>query len=146
MTTQNLNLPIELEEQDSYKNLLNDLEDAISNLRLYVYHYIDDKKIPVEKRWKVWCDAPSQIKRHQTWIMRFESLGEDAIMYDGEIHCERYQTLEVGDIFNQLLDSYMWDKYADTPMEVDNVEWSPRLKAFAEEVMEKRLGSFVYDW
>ena len=109
-----------------------------ANLKLWVV----DKDIPLDERWDVFIKSGLGTK--DSWITRFDSLGQDYFMYDGEYHCERYQTIHMDNVWERMTDDtrlYLTE-FSDTL----KPEVAAKLDPFREEVLEKFIQSFYYDW
>lgn len=87
--------------------------------------YITDKSIPLDLRWSLWLDAPSELKNRDSCIPDFQSL-EEEFLYDGMFN--RYETVETVRILEMFTES------------------AGDLEAFKEEILEQNLESFEYDW
>lgn len=119
--------------------------------------FIVDKSTPLDERWSVWESAPSELKNHQSWIVHFKNLHDDAIAYDGVIrHTERHETVHIEDLFESIEESF--EEYQEgEPSGTD--AWRTRwyknkhkvfenfdMNALKEEILEMNLASFEYDW
>lgn len=119
--------------------------------------FIMDQSIPLEERWDVWEDAPVELKNHQSWIVRFKNLHDDAIGYDGLIrHAERHETVHIDDLMCSIEECQA--EYAEGEPD-GTCEWSLRwykgkqkvfedfnMDALKEEILAMNLTSFEYDW
>ncbi len=125
-------------------NKINDLNCYIESFREEFTSFIQDKDIPLEKRWKVFADAPSDLKNHDTSLVRFNCLGQDDIGYEGRVcHLERYQTVTT----NQLVENYMDYLFCRRDYSLDTQLWEfPEIALLMEEILAMNLGSFTYDW
>ena len=115
------------------------LSDTLS-LKQELEQYITDKSVSLEDRWDLWISAPSTLKIVEPWIVHFKSLPEHFIMYDGELHAERYQTIYTYEIIDKLEEGD-WNsvEQVSIPYDID-------IDAVKEEILSHNLGSFVYDW
>lgn len=110
--------------------------------------YIQNKAIPLDERWAVFVLAPSNLKDHEEYGPNFETLHPDFIMYDGPVHMERGQTMSTLDLIESIEESLK--DLADNSY--CGREWAEKLfklvdiNALKEEIMEKNLKSFNYDW
>ncbi|MCP4437544.1 MAG: hypothetical protein GY810_01210 [Aureispira sp.] len=103
--------------------MLDDIDDIRENLKIWVVN----KEIPLDERWEVFIE--SELGEARPFIVRFDSLGEGFVCYDGKIHIERYDVIDVSEIVEGLMDN------------------DPSLiEAFKEEVLEKFVRTFKYDW
>lgn len=117
--------------------------------------WVVDKDIPLEERWDTFIK--SGLGEHHVFLVKFKSLGEDFISYDGKFHAERHQTVDVEDIEQILLDGHghwegdwegRWDGDGHWKGEEFIHEEYPEemIAEFKEEVLEKFLKSFEFDW
>lgn len=86
--------------------------------------YITDKSIPLDLRWSLWLDAPSELKNNQSDIHHWKSVDED-LQFGGWF--SRYQTLSTVDM-------------------LEMVEGEDDREAFKEEILENNLESYCFDW
>jgi len=104
--------------------------------------FIKDKTFPLADRWEVYKAAPEEFQDHQSWIVHFEAeklLPSGRISWYDDFYVEKYSEVCVSD----LIDEQMAEKVEDD----EGVVWTPEiLDAFREEVLQKNLGSFTFDW
>jgi len=110
------------------------LTRAIDNAKEQLIRFSSDKRIPLDKRWENFLQAPDYLKSKLSYCTSFEGLKDDFIMYDGEMHVERYETFDLG----RLLDAV--NDYRDDPAVVIDYD------AFREDILSKNFGSSNYDW
>lgn len=109
--------------------------------------YIKDRAVPLDERWNAFKIADSNLKNDESWIVDFDSLPEDFIMYDGPVHADRHQIIETIDIVHRVeeLQGLKKDDYGfgnrnhTEAMKVD-------LNHLKEEILEMNLECFQYDW
>lgn len=105
--------------------------------------YIADKTIPLEDRMAVFRAAPYEWKDHQSWIVHFDSEklleGGEIFWYD-DFYVERHETVDVYDFIVARLDDWLTENDYE-PEDIAKI-----MTAFKEEMLEKNLGSFVFDW
>lgn len=143
------------------------LEEKMKGLRPEFEAFISDKSIPLEQRWQTWVDAPDSLKNTGGWIddgrlEAFKLLGyggrhNEAIAHEGGlVWAERYERIDMVDILETILENLV-DKFnVEIP---DDFDWddvdgykevSPEihdfLSAYREELLEKNLKSFRFDW
>ena len=119
-----------------------------SSLVKTIKEFIINKSYPLEDRWEVFCKAiDCGLTESQSYVPRLDNLHDDMVMYDGVVHAERYQTFTMPDIIERYNDNFDKD---GNPCEYGNLDkWNKfgfDPVAFKEEVMEKFIGSFMYDW
>lgn len=143
------------------------IEGAIQKLKPEFELFIADKSVPLAVRWQTWLDAPDSLKNTGGWISDgrlecFKLIGyggrhNEAIQYEGGlIWAERYQTIDMVDIIENLLESLL-DKFDITLS--DDFDWDdldgykdlcPEMHeffiAYREELLAKNLKSFKFDW
>lgn len=142
-------------------------EKTLKDNKSLFEQYITDPSISLDKRWDFWTLAPDSLKKTNGWISdgRFEAfkiLGWEqrtCIGYDGPLYAERYETLTTEGILESVMESFP-ENYEDWPegFDFDNFSWDedelfkliPQLGefvlAFKEEVLQKNIHSFKYDW
>lgn len=124
------------------------VQSSLENAKLPFAEYIKDQSIPLAERWEVFCLAPSEMKTHENYGPDFQSLPDDFIMYEGPIHMDRGNTMKtttmVSDIEEALSDIANDDYFgADWHLECFS---QVNLDEVKEEILQKNLGSFDYDW
>lgn len=110
----------------------NIIKEGIKN-RLKIW--VKDKNIPLEERWKTFID--SDLGDHKPFIERFEGMDDEN--YTDKYYIKRYQTVDVEAL-------YEWgteDNYDDEEPELNTVE---KQNAFKEDVLNKFIKSFEFDW
>ena len=116
--------------------LLQSQEHITQALKLWVV----DKSIPLDERWDVFIK--SGLGSTDRWSLNLDSLPTDAVMYEGIIHCDRYQTREVRDLPEELEDAIEnWD-HDYGHKEAKDID----LVAVKEEILKEFIYSFTYDW
>lgn len=103
------------------------LDGQVKLMKSRFERLIAETSIPLETRWRLFCDSPDYLKNHKTWIVDIRLHGEEIHWYD-DFYINRHQTVDMKDIVEHL-------------EEIDQ-----DLAAFKEEILAKNLGSFVYDW
>ena len=120
-----------LEEIEAYKA-------APTELQKRYLMYIVDKSVPLEDRWKVFGAAPSDWKKHDSYIQHFtveKMLPGGEISWYDDFYVEKYQTV------------YMFDFLSDCREYSGGEDWTDEIvDAFKEEVLLRNLGSFKFDW
>ncbi len=90
--------------------------------------YITDKSIPLDLRWSLWLDAPSELKDQSDWIEDFESASRDDLNMDWR---ERRELIITARLVQEMVED-------EKPEEM--------IEALMEEILEKNLESFRFDW
>lgn len=119
-----------------------------NDLSALVKKYVNDKKYSLDDRWEVFCAAANRgLTNSESFIPHLDSLHDDIVMCDGTVHAERHQTFTMSEIVERYEDNFdeegnlykynnldKWNEHGFDPV------------AFKEEVMDKFIGSFTYDW
>lgn len=129
--------------------------EELRQLRPEFAAFIADKSIPLADRWDTWESAPSELKDQQGWIVHFNSLPQDFVGYDCDVNADRYQTVDISRIMENLEEK----RGMIEDGEPDKDHWSHKyylnavdffedysIEAFQEEVLEMNIESFEYDW
>jgi hypothetical protein len=120
--------------------MINELEKNRLSLHTALKEYFADTSIPLQDRWDLFEKTPSYLKaEHMTYYCSAidEVLGEDAVMYEGEVlNVERYQTVYAMDIVLALEDRAMYG---------DN-KYYGKLNDLKEAILKENLYSYTYDW
>lgn len=110
------------------KIVIDNVNSMIISAKKEFAEVISDKSYPLEDRWDLFTETPEPFKEHEPFIVHFDfekSLGV-------EIHdfcfAERYMVQHTEDIVECV----------DFPEESINI--------MKEEILQKNIGSFVFDW
>lgn len=122
---------------------INAFKSDSSPLKEKYLNYIQDKSIALEERWKAFCEAPADWKNTDGYIVHFavekalKENGGEISWYD-DFYIEKNETVHLINVIERLED------------EIESFEelgWnSDLIKQFKEEILEKNLASFDYDW
>lgn len=124
-------------------------KNQIASMKQDFEKYISDKSVPFEERWLTFINAPSELKNHENYGPNFSTMPNDFVMYDGPIHADRGHTINIKDMFQEIEDVlseikegtyepiYNWHIKSYNKLDVN---------ALKEEILEKNIGSFDYDW
>jgi len=110
-------------------DLIKELNNELEKFKKEFYYYITDTNIPLDERWKAFCEAPISIKNTKGWIEDFNSINID---WFHDYHYDRYTTIVLSNVIDSMLEA-----------EEPNLEL---IKVFQEEILTKNLHSFVMDW
>lgn len=113
-------------------NEVNTFLKQIENFRKEVQIYCRTKSIPLEERWSVFEKCGVFLGKDKDWNHTFKSLPDKFIMYDGEYHVNRYQTVIMINVVDYIIECYGGNDI--------------NLDKFKEEILEEFIWSFVYDW
>ena len=133
----NTELSITLNEIESKIELARSITESAKKLFVEV---IENKDIPLETRWNLWVNAPSEMKERQGWIVHFKNLPNNLIGVDGPIWAERRETIYCADIVDRLLAENEYHSDADDQISRININ------SLKEEILESNLECFDYDW
>lgn len=98
--------------------------------------YIADTTQPLEERWAIWIDAPASLKNTDEFNGNpFDWMPEDFVMYEGEFHVERGETVKLTRLLEVIEDRIE-----------DGEEDGIFVDRFKESVLAANLLSFVYNW
>lgn len=92
--------------------------------------------------------APDYLKEHERWAQDFECLDEDAIMYSGWlIDVDRHQEVTAERIAEAVLEheGFLYRLPGEDTYKL-NEKGKAVYNALREEILERNLGSFEYDW
>lgn len=111
--------------------------------------YIADKKIPLTERWALFQKAPSSLKDHDSCVVEFKCeekfssfgyAGREA----GKVftrHMDRHETIDTMDLVDLIMDKELEALAANLPFTCREFA-----QALMEEILERNLGSFDFDW
>lgn len=121
------------DELIAYKQDSNPLKDRF-------LAFIKDKSVPLNERWETYLEAPREFLEHHFWVVHFDSeklLESGEISWYDDFGADRGVTVSGADIIDRMEDSIEFEDDVYTPEIV---------AAFKEEILQKGLGSFDYDW
>ncbi len=126
-----------------------ELQNKIQTLKEEYLKYITNKDISLEERWSTFINAPQELKEHDTYGPKFKNLPNDFVMYEGPIHADRYNTINIKDMFEEIESVFSEIKEGTyEPIYEWHIESYNQLNlnALKEEILLKNIGSFNYDW
>jgi len=94
--------------------------------------YITDKNISLDDRWNMFCKSPMQMRNQEPYIITFkwENKYKEIQWYEW-FSTDRYATIDMETIIEHMFD------YEHSDEQIEDMK---------EEILEKNLGSFIYDW
>lgn len=107
--------------------------------------YIKDKSIPLEERWKTFGAAPFEFKNQDSSVVYFKvenTLSEGEIVWYDDFNIEKYETVEMFQFINRQIED-LASPYRDKNKEQFTLEF---FTAFKEEVLDKNMHSFKFNW
>lgn len=122
-----------LEQLLAYKNKGNPLKQEWEK-------FIDDKTIPLDKRWEAFLEAPEEWKDDVMTTQPYECL--EAIGLDSpydDLLIERYETHDVDQDVEHVESMIGDENYNDQLSEEHIVQMK-------EEIIANRMGSWTFDW
>lgn len=125
-----------------------EMAERINSLKNSFAEAVADKSIPLNDRWAAFERAPSFLKEHALYIVHFNCLDEDAISYEGWLrHAEKYQVIHTAHIIENLLEheDFLYHLPGEDTYKL-NEKGKAIYNALREEILERNLGSFEYDW
>jgi len=135
------------------RELVQELLDNQTSVEVDLRKWVQDKSVPLAERWEVF--KMSGLGETGDWCYHgFDAIiGEDYFSYDGEYHCERYQTVcmpevveraeEDADCLRDENGEYLTDEdgyYIPTDEEKE------KLDVMKEQILSDFIRSFKYDW
>jgi hypothetical protein len=115
-----------------FKQITDDIVEVnkkLESLKKEFAEVIVDKSIPLEDRWQFWRGSDDKLKNTESWNVYFETIDTEKVMYD--MYASRHETITSERIKENIEDG---DKTEEA------------LIAFQEEVLERNLYSFCFDW
>lgn len=108
--------------------------------------FIKDKSVSLEERWKLFCEAPDQMSNNEHWLHDFESelVNQQIQRMHGvsEIY-GRGKRISLPELVDEMIET------VELPIPITREEWEQAnlmLAPVKEEILEKNLKSFCYDW
>lgn len=117
---------VSIQDVIDYIDFLNNAKKLSNMYKESFEAYIKDKSLPLELRWQLWLNAPSDMKDYWGDIYHWDSVDEDYVFGD---RFSRYQSVRTVDLIETV------------------AEMSPEeLEDFKEEILENNLEGYEYDW
>lgn len=121
---------VSIQDVIDYIDFLNNAKKLSNMYKESFEAYIKDKSLPLELRWKMWLDAPTDLKDKDPYVVQWGSLPKDSVGYDGNIwDAQKYETIYSVNLVSA----------AEQYEEID-------VDALKEEILEYNLESYDYDW
>lgn len=113
-----------------------DFLKEVDKLKESFKEFCQNKSIDIEDRWEVFEQIGAFFGEDEWFVVHFKSLPKEFIMYDGNyMHADRYQTINTTSIVEHIEEYEGDSKYSN--ININDVK---------EEILDKFLWSFVYDW
>lgn len=127
--------------------------DAVDQYRVSFHTLITNTEFPLDERWSLFQKAPDILREHRTSIIHLAAWDKYHIDPISDMDYSRHEHINIVDFVDELLeevnafsvDSADWHNFSDRVLShyVDNPQAMAELK---EELLEKNIGSFEYDW
>lgn len=125
------------------------LEKEAKKLKASFVKLITNKKVPFANRLKLFKDTPDTCKEHSNWLPSNRREGPVADLWDEFLQGEgdngyRGHVVNICDTFADQIYAYLEDEedFADYGI-FNNTE---DFEKFFEDIFQRNLGSFVFDW
>ncbi len=134
-----------MSEYKIIKRMLDELDEQMDKIAGPFEYYIKNQQEPLEERWELFSKACMDMKNHEGFIHHFKCIkGRDAEMNligeDGLYYASKGKTIET-DVLADFLKEYVnheeYEHYFPKNFSIDILK---------EEILQKNLGSYEYDW
>jgi hypothetical protein len=117
-------------------------EQSAKEIKVEFAQYITDKSVPVLTRWKVFSDAPIELRTHQPTTPHFNS----RYLRNVESHFSENGKYVIIDLIYEF--NYHWvDLEAQELLPDRYFDWEEEnLEEALEEILAMNLGSYKIDW
>ena len=139
----------ELTEYDYLKGSLLQFNHQKEELTKRVKEYCQNKEFPLDKRWKLFIE--SDLGEHNGWIQNFETIDIENLK-----DFNKYEFISVESLVELYNDYVEDDLYEEMELKSDynTPEYDmfiklcvdPKVNVFKEEILQKFIKSFEYDW
>lgn len=134
------------------ENLIEELNKKLDEGKKEFTEFVIDKEISLDIRWKLWSAAPNALKNHEPYIhhFNFEKV-HDSIFIDPDYY-ERYETIHLYSYISDIEDNLRSalanpeEKIASKFLKESPFKTHKIIEELKEEILEKNLGSFIFDW
>lgn len=122
---------------------LSQLHSTLDILKQQMALHLKDKSIPLDERWEIFKNLPKDCYTQDSYGPSFSNMG-DLVLYDGFIHAERYEVIDVIPMVQKIEDaknnlSQQKPIFQKDLQRIDIVQ-------LKEEVLARMAGSFKFDW
>lgn len=122
---------------------LNNLNDTLKQLKNEMKAHLSDKNTPVSERWDIFKQLPQDCYTNESYGPSFSNMG-DLVMYEGLIHAERYETINVFEMVD-IIEAAKNNFDAQSALIQKDLQ-RLNVDVLKEEIMSKMVSSFRYDW
>jgi hypothetical protein len=126
---------MKIEEMQNTVKMYLESQDYVRGL---LREFVKDKSIPLCTRWAIF--VYSELGDHESYIVHWGNIDDDWLTPDGPYYVSKYETIETEDIVEWLQNDFMDFK------PISPEEHLELVNAFKEEVLEKFIKSYEYDW
>ena len=125
-----------MENIENLKTQAIHLDEQLNILKDKIADVLKDKSISLTQRWDFFAELPDYLGNHESWIQHFDSLG-DISWYD-DFGKDRYALVRMKDVVESMEDDIEYREEQGYP-QYD-------IAALKEEILERNIVSFVFDW
>ncbi len=123
-------------------SIIQEIRDYKNNsLKQRFVEYIKDVSIPLESRWEAFLEAPMDWKYQQSYVIHFQVerklKGREISWYD-DFYIEKKETVVMENIIERLEEDL--DSFSENGWTLELIQ------EFKEEILQKNIGSFDWDW
>lgn len=122
---------------------LNNLNDTLKQLKNEMKAHLSDKNTPVSERWDIFKQLPQDCYTNESYGPSFSNMG-DLVMYEGLIHAERYESINVFEMVDTIENAK--NNLASQAEHIKKDLQRLNIDTLKEEIMRKMVSSFQYDW
>lgn len=142
---------------EDLKEMIEALERMRKGTRVYFEEFIQDATIPLDKRWELFLEAPDELSNQSPWVWRFENLDQ---FYTPNPALEKWeQDMKKIDFIDELMEAIYYREdtnresivnvaeQLDLHIEESEIPLPHEITdVMREELLQKNLKSFVFDW
>lgn len=109
--------------------------------------YVQDKSIDLENRWELFLMGGHLFAEEETYIQHFKCLNDDVICFDSPpFYPDRGRTIFCRDVVDTLIEFKEENNYERVSLSCKECVENLNLDELKEEILEKFLWSFNFDW
>ena len=109
--------------------------------------YVQDKSIDLENRWELFLMGGHLFADEEVYIKRFKCLARETIMFDEKpFYPQRTQRIYTQDVVKTITEIKEEEDYDSMCQTVVNSIKKLNIDDLKEEILQKFLWSFGYDW
>jgi hypothetical protein len=123
-------------------SIIQEIRDYKNNsLKQRFVEYIKDVSIPLESRWEAFLEAPMDWKEQQSYVVNFQierKLKSREISWYDDFYIEKNETVVMENIIERIEEDL--DSFSENGWNLELIQ------EFKEEILQKNIGSFDWDW